>query len=154
MSIMLEDREVVAYAKGGVEVFRGMLSSFPAEIIAQAAAYAIHKKCQDASGGDGVTEADAKAKAAAVIAAFQAGTWAQRGGGGARAASEADFIHQRLVSMIKAKAKAAKAEIPSDEACNATAAAIAKSEKPQAVALVAKYKAEWAARSVSIADLI
>lgn len=153
MSIMLEDREVVAYAKGGVEVFRGMLSSFPAEIIAQAAAYAIHKKCQDASGGDGVTEADAKAKASAVIAAFQAGTWAQRGGG-ARASNEEDFILARLVSMIKAKAKAAKAEIPSDEACNATAAAIAKSEKPQAVALVAKYKAEWAARSVSIADLI
>lgn len=153
MSIMLEDREVVAYAKGGVEVFRGMLSSFPAEIIAQAAAYAIHKKCQDASGGDTVSEADARAKAAAVIAALRAGTWAQRGGG-ARAANEADFIHQRLVAMIKAKAKAAKAEIPSDEACNATAAAIAKSAKPQAVALVAKYKAEWAARSVSIADLI
>lgn len=153
MSIMLEDREVVAYAKGGVEVFRGMLSSFPAEIIAQAAAYAIHKKCQDASGGDGITEADAKAKADACIAALRAGTWAQRGGG-ARATNEADFIHQRLVAMIKAKAKAAKAEVPSDEACNATAAAIAKSAKPQAVALVAKYKAEWAARSVSIADLI
>ena len=153
MSIMLEDREVVAYAKGGVEVFRGMLSSFPAEIIAQAAAYAIHKKCQDASGGDGVTEADAKAKAAAVIAAFQAGTWATRGGG-ARATNEEDFILNRLVAYIKAQAKKANASAPDDTTARATASAIMRSEKPKAQALVAQYRAEWTAKSTSIGDLI
>ena len=151
--ITIADREIVAYAKGGVEVFRGMLSEFPAAIIAQAAAYAIHKKCQDASGGEDVTETDAKAKASAVIEALRAGTWAVRGGG-ARAGNEEDFIHARLVSFIKAEAKRKKAAEPTVEACNATAAAIAKSEKPQAVALVAKFRAEWTARNTSVADLI
>ncbi len=153
MSIMLEDREVVAYAKGGLEIFRGMLSDFPTDIIAQAAAYAIHKKCQDASGGDSVTEADAKAKAAAVIAGLKAGTWAKRGGG-ARAATEEAFIIGKLVAHLKAAAKAAKASPPDDNTAKATAAAIMRSDKPKAQALVAQFKAMWAAKGLGVDDLI
>lgn len=153
MTIMLDDREIVAYAKGGVEVFRGMLSTFPAEIIAQAAAYAIHKKCQDASGGSDTTEADAKAAAAKVIEALRAGTWAQRGGG-TRAGNEEDFVLARLVAFIKAEAKRKNASVPADETCRATAAAIMKSDKPKAIALCAQYRAEWTAKNTSVGDLI
>ena len=139
----------------------GCSTALPADAAAQAlqeralneaAAYAIHKKCQDASGGDGMTEADAKAKAATVIAALQAGTWAQRGGGG-RAGNEEDFILSRLVAYIKAQAKKANASAPSDEDARATAAAIMKSGKPKAQALCAQYRAEWAAKNTSIGDL-
>lgn len=153
MSIMLEDCVVTARAKGGEVVFEGNLSSFPPAIIAKLAAYAIHKKCQDASGGDSTTGADAKKKADAVIAALQAGTWAARGGG-ARATNEDDFILGRLAAMVKARAKAAKAEVPDDATAKATAAAIMASDKPKAKALVAQYKAEWLAKSTSIGDLI
>lgn len=153
MSIMLEDCVVVARAKGGLVVFEGNLSDFPPAIIAQAAAYAIHKKCQDASGGDNVTEADAKAKAEACVAAMKAGTWATRGGG-ARATNEDDFILGRLVTYIKAQAKKAGASAPDDTTARATGAAIMRSEKPKAQALVAQYRAEWTAKNTAIGDLI
>lgn len=75
---------VKAYAKGGALAFEGPLSDFPPSIPARAAAYAIHKKAQDASGGSDLTGSAATAAAREVIATLKAGTWAQKGGGGPR----------------------------------------------------------------------
>ena len=60
----------------------------------------------------------------------------------------------RLASLVKARAKAAKAEVPDDATAKATAAAIMRSDKPKAQALVAQYRAEWLAKSTDIGDLI
>lgn len=142
--ITLEDARVVARAKGGAIVFDGMLSEFPADIIAQAAAYAIHKKAQDASGGEGLEGASAMEAAKAAIEALKAGTWAKRGGGGPRARDEESFVLSRVVAKIKATIKTKKASMPDDAVLAAHAAKVVAS--PQHAAWIAALKAEYAAK--------
>lgn len=142
--VTINDVKVIARAKGGEVVFEGMLSEFPADIIAQAAAYAIHKKAQDASGGQDMTGAEAKAAAEAVIESLKAGTWAKRGGGGPRASDEDSFILARIIAKVKAKIKASKASMPDDAKLAAHAAKI--KDSPDHAAWINTLRAEYAAK--------
>lgn len=133
------------------------MSAFSESILAALALHGLQQKVADKVSGAKkaeMTEADALAACLAVIESLKAGTWAQHGGGGPRATNETDFIIGRLVAEIRADAKKAKASPPTDEAATATALAIMASTKDGAVAKVAKYRAEWNAKGVSIKDLI
>jgi hypothetical protein len=104
-TITVPNVDVVAYAKGGSEVFRGKLTDFPAHIIAQAAAYAIHKKVQDATGGADMKADEVATAAKAAIDSLKAGTWAKRGGG-ARATTAEAYIAKQAATWIAAHRKA------------------------------------------------
>jgi hypothetical protein len=99
-TITIPDAEVKAFAKGGASIFQGKLSDFPEHIIAACAAYAIHKKAQDASGGKDLSGAAAKAAGLEVINSLKAGTWAKRGGG-ARIADLAAYLRREAAKIAK-----------------------------------------------------
>lgn len=97
----IPDMDVIARAKGGTVVFEGKLSEFPPEIIARAAAYAIHKKVQDATGGTDMTDTEILEAAAKVIEQFKAGTWATRGGGGPRADAFQIWLNNQALAAAR-----------------------------------------------------
>jgi hypothetical protein len=146
--ITINDVKVIARAKGGEVIFEGMLSGFPADIIAQAAAYAIHKKAQDASGGKDLTGAEAIAAGKSAVEAMLAGTWAKRGGGGPRARDEDSFVASRVLAKVKATIKAKKASMPTDAALAAHVAKIVAA--PQHAAWISALRTEYAAKQVSV----
>ena len=98
--IAIPNAEVEAFAKGGESIFKGKLSEFPPHILANCAAYAIHKKAQDASGGKDLSGAAAREAGMEVIKALRAGTWAKRGGG-ARIADEAAYLRREAAKIAK-----------------------------------------------------
>jgi hypothetical protein len=138
--IAIPDMDVIARAKGGTEIYKGPLSAFPPHIIAQGAAYAFHKKAQDASGGKDLTGAQALDAGKAVIEALQAGTWGQKGGGGPRITTFEAFA--RSESM-----KAAKAWMEKNEAkvAGRSVEQIAETLRDNATWLGARQK-EWDAK--------
>lgn len=113
--IVMQDAPVKAYGKGGVLVFEGMLSDFPPHILALGAAYAIHKKAQDASGGKDLTDAAAKEAALAVIANLKAGTWASKASGPRVTTFEA-FIAREAAKAAKVLVKPGAQYAGKDEA--------------------------------------
>ena len=133
MTITIPNISFTAQAKGGAVVFTGNLSDFPADILAQAAAYAIHKKVQDASGGSDMTGAEAREAAQAVITSLKAGTWAKRGGG-PRATDEASFKAKEFLKIaqtwLKVAANAEKAKA-AGKSVNQVAEAFAQQPKHQ-----------------------
>lgn len=124
--IVVENRDVEAFAKGGLSIFKGRLSDFPSHIIGAGAAYAFHKKAQDASGGEGLT-GDAAAEAGRkVIEALKAGTWAAKGGG-PRIVDFEGFCLSKARAEVKAWAKANEDKAKGKD-LDAIAAKVAKDE--------------------------
>lgn len=136
-TVMIPDAEVKAFGKGGVLVFEGKLSDFPAHILAAAAAYAIHKKAQDASGGKDLTGAEAKDAALEVIRNLKAGTWASKASGPRVTTFEA-FIAREAAKAAKVLVKPGAKYAGKDEA--KVAEALTKAE-----AWVAKQRKLWEA---------
>ena len=140
--ITIPDIVVEAYGKGGVLVFKGMLSDFPPAILAQGAAYAIHKKAQDASGGkDVATEAQAKETAAAVIASLKAGTWAKKNVG-PRASTFEAWLPQQAAALAKARSTK-EGDALFGKPVEAIATAYLTKDTPNAQAWRAAKRLEW-----------
>jgi hypothetical protein len=142
--LSIPNMEVIAQAKGGVEMFRGMLADFPPHIIAQAAAYAIHKKVQDATGGAEMTGDERNAAGAACIAALKTGTWAKRGGG-ARITDAEDYVRREAKKAAELRIKKEPAL-----ATRGLETIIAAYIKAKGDAWRAEFAAKQAAREVDI----